>query len=218
MTNDGNDDNDAMTTLDLLLGTLLLSILHGIIPGHWLPVVALKKQFNWSAGLTLRVAALAASAHAVSTVALGLVLAWAGHFMAAQLETFTHWVMSIGLIGLGVFFMYQHYTHHHFHLSHESEVAHASRRRVIGLLALMMFLSPCLEIEAFFVLAGAQGWHTVALVSVVYAVLSVIGITLWVAVAQTGLQRLNWHRIEHNAGLISGGVLVLTGLMSFFAH
>ncbi len=59
-----------MTNLDLLLGTLLLSLLHGIIPGHWLPVVALKKQFGWPAGLTLRVAALAAAAHAVSTVAL----------------------------------------------------------------------------------------------------------------------------------------------------
>lgn len=205
-------------TTDLIFGTLLLSILHGIIPGHWLPVVALKKQFNWSAGLTLRVAALAASAHAVSTVALGLVLAWAGSFMAAQVEAFTHWVMPIGLIGLGIFFMYQHYTHHHFHLSHEEDVTHASPRRVVGLLALMMFLSPCLEIEAFFVLAGAQGWRTVALVSVLYAILSIVGITLWVAVAQTGLQRLNWHRIEHNAGLISGGVLVLTGLMSFFAH
>jgi len=205
-------------TTDLLLGTLLLSLLHGIIPGHWLPVVALKKQFGWSAGLTLRVAAMAAAAHAFSTVALGLGLAWAGSFMAEQVEAFTHWVMPIGLVGLGVFFMYQHHTHHHFHLNHEDDVTHASRRRVIGLLALMMFLSPCLEIEAFFVLAGAQGWRTVALVSGVYALLSVAGITLWVAVAQTGLQRLNWHRIEHNAGLISGGVLVLTGVMSFFAH
>lgn len=205
-------------TTDLLLGTLLLSLLHGIIPGHWLPVVALKKQFGWSASLTLRVAALAATAHAVSTVALGWALAWAGSFMAERVEMFTHWAMPIGLIGLGVYFMYQHHTHHHFHLSHEDDVAHASPRRVVGLLALMMFLSPCLEIEAFFVLAGAQGWRTVALVSVLYSVLSVAGITLWVAVAQAGLQRLNWHRIEHNAGLISGGVLVLTGLMSFFAH
>ena len=56
-------------TSDLLLGTLLLSVLHGVIPGHWLPVLALKKQFGWSAGLTLRVAALAASAHACSGVA-----------------------------------------------------------------------------------------------------------------------------------------------------
>ncbi|HNG90955.1 MAG TPA: hypothetical protein PK858_12145, partial [Saprospiraceae bacterium] len=67
-------------------------------------------------------------------------------------------------------------------------------------------------------MAGAQGWATVAWVGTVYALLSVLGITLWVALAQSGLQRLNWHRIEHNAGLISGGVLVVTGLLSFFAH
>ncbi|HMX41082.1 MAG TPA: hypothetical protein PK971_08025 [Saprospiraceae bacterium] len=205
-------------TSDLLLGTLLLSVLHGVIPGHWLPVLALKKQFGWSAGLTLRVAALAASAHACSTVALGLVLAWAGDWAAERMALFTHWVMPLGLVGLGVYFMYQHHTHHHFHLTHASDVAHASPRKVVGLLTLMMFLSPCLEIEAIFVMAGAQGWATVAWVGTVYALLSVLGITLWVALAQSGLQRLNWHRIEHNAGLISGGVLVVTGLLSFFAH
>ena len=203
-------------TNDLFWGTLVLSLLHGLIPGHWLPVVALKKQFGWSAGVTLRVAAMAASAHAISTIGLGIVLAWAGGWMADQVEAFTHWGMPLGLIALGIFFMYQHYMHHHFHLSHEEDVTHASRRKVIGLLVLMMFLSPCLEIEAFFVLAGTQGWHTVGLVSALYAFLSVAGITLWVAVAQTGLQRLNWHRIEHNAGLISGAVLVLTGVLSFF--
>jgi len=178
----------------------------------------LKKQFGWSAGVTLRVAVMAASAHAVSTIMLGLILAWAGSWMAEQVEVFTHWVMPVGLILLGIFFMYQHYTHHHFHLNHEEDVTHASRRRVVGLLALMMFLSPCLEIEAFFVLAGAEGWRFVGIVALMYGLLSVVGITLWVALAQTGLQRLNWHRIEHNAGLISGGVLVLTGIFSFFAH
>jgi nickel/cobalt transporter (NicO) family protein len=205
-------------TNDILAATLLISVLHGIIPGHWLPVLALKKRYDWSASVTLRVAAMAATAHAVSTVLLGILLASISHLAAEKMESYTHWIMPGGLIAMGIFFMYQHHTHHHFHLSHEDDVNNASRRKVVGLLALMMFLSPCLEIEAVFLKAGIEGFYAVGMVALIYGVVSVAGITLWVALAQRGLQRLNWHGIEHNAGLIAGLVLVLVGVASFWMH
>lgn len=205
-------------TSDILVATLIISILHGIIPGHWLPVLALKKRYDWSEGLTLRVAAQAAVAHAVSTVLLGWLLAGMSHYAAERIHHYTHWVMPIGLVLMGVFFMYQHHKHHHFHLSHEEDVSKANRRKVIGLLALMMFLSPCLEIEAVFLKAGVEGMRAVMVVSLIYAVVSVLGITLWVALAQRGLQRLNWHGIEHSAGLIAGFALVVIGVLSIWMH
>jgi hypothetical protein len=39
---------------------------------------------------------------------------------------------------------------------------------------------------------------------------------LWIHFAYKGLVKLNWHKWEHNAGLISGGVLIVTGILSFF--
>jgi nickel/cobalt exporter len=42
-------------TTDLLLGSLVLSLLHAAIPNHWLPIVAIGKRAGWSAAEKLRV-------------------------------------------------------------------------------------------------------------------------------------------------------------------
>lgn len=43
----------------LIIGSLALSILHAVIPSHWLPVVAIGRKENWAIGKVLRVTALA---------------------------------------------------------------------------------------------------------------------------------------------------------------
>lgn len=86
------------------------------------------------------------------------------------------------------------------------------------LLVFMMFLSPCLEIEAYFLMAGTQGWPMILTVGLLYTIVSVLGITFWVYLAQKGLHRFNWHRLEHSTGLVSGCILIITGIISFFTH
>ena len=81
---------------------------------------------------------------------------------------------------------------------------------------MMMFLSPCFEIEAYFLLAAGFGWQSVALLSVLFTAVTVLGMVTWVRMAFKGLLKFNWHAIEHNAGIITGITLVLTGIISFF--
>lgn len=204
--------------IELLTGAMLISLLHGLIPSHWLPLLALKTKFGWTSGYTLRIAFIASLAHVLSTVALGIGIGAASHSIADRVEVFTEWITPSILICLGLFFIWQHNRHHHFHLSGEQKLREASPKRVIGILLLMMFLSPCLEIEALFISAGAKGWGAMLMVGMIYAVVSCIGIVLWVAIAQKGLRKLNWHKLEHNSGLISGLVLILIGIISFFLH
>jgi hypothetical protein len=83
---------------------------------------------------------------------------------------------------------------------------------------LTMFLSPCLEIEALFVSAGAIGWEIVLIIALVYLVVTTLGMVLWMRLALHGLKRINAHQIEHNAGLISGLVLILTGVITYLVH
>jgi hypothetical protein len=89
---------------------------------------------------------------------------------------------------------------------------------VVWALTLAMFFSPCLEIEAYFLLAGAQGWSSVVLLSSLYLSISVIGMIVWVRLMFRGMQRYDWHLLEHNAGLITGATLIGTGVFSFFFH
>ncbi|MEQ1746882.1 MAG: hypothetical protein ABMA02_15725, partial [Saprospiraceae bacterium] len=59
----------------LLIGSLLLSFFHALIPSHWLPVLAIGRQEGWSSGRTLWITFVTGAAHVLSTVLVGVVLA-----------------------------------------------------------------------------------------------------------------------------------------------
>jgi putative Mn2+ efflux pump MntP len=204
--------------IELITGAALISLFHGLIPSHWLPMLALKSRYGWSNSYTLKIAFISAFSHVLSTVILGILLGLVSYSISDKVEVFTEWVTPAILIVLGLFFIWQHSRHHHFHLSGEEHLKAASPRKVIGILLVMMFLSPCLEIEALFISAGAIGWMAMLWVGLIYAIISCLGIVLWVAIAQKGLSKFNWHKLEHNSGLISGLILILVGLLSFFLH
>ena len=197
--------------LAIFSGSLLLSFFHAFIPSHWLPVLAVARRESWTTAQTLRVTLLAGLAHSLGTVLLGLVLASAGRAFSIDNQAFIHVAAPVLLIGLGVFYIYQHHTHHHFHLEKEPP-----KRGVILALALAMFLSPCLEIEGYFLAAGQFGWHFILFLSAAYIFVTVAGMTIWVWLALHGLRRLDWHALDHYAGLVAGLTLIFSGIALFF--
>lgn len=197
----------------LLAGSIILSVFHALIPSHWLPVLAVSRQAGWGVGRTLLVTFWAGFAHVLSTVLLGLGLAYAGKGLSLQVESFTHWIAPGLLVLLGIYFLYRHYYHHHFHLTGEH-----FKWGVLTSLMVAMFLSPCLEIEGFFLAAGQYGWSFVGLLAFTYAIVSITGMLVWVRLALAGLKRLDWHAWEHNAGLITGITLILSGLAMILWH
>ena len=200
----------------LITGGLVLSILHALIPNHWLPVLAISRKENWSIGQTTSVTFITGLSHALSTVLIGVVIGVVGVTLAEHIESFAHLVAPLILILLGLFYVYQHHRHKHFHL-HPQPKSISKRRVVVGLVV-AMFFSPCFEIEAYFLMAGAHGWEQVTLLAVLYTVVTVTGMVVWVRLAYKGLFKLNWHALEHNAGIITGVTLIVTGLASFFIH
>jgi nickel/cobalt exporter len=203
--------------ITLITGSLVLSILHGIIPNHWLPVLAISKKEKWDLSETSRVTIIAGLSHAASTVLIGVLLALVGAKLAAVVESFTAFVAPGLLVALGVFYIWQHSHHHHFHMHGHPEQA-SNKTRLIFSLASAMFFSPCFEIEAYFLVAGAEGWWLVALLAVLYTLVTISGMVIWVRLAHRGLLRMNWHSLEHNAGIITGITLVLSGALTFFLH
>ncbi|MCB0545346.1 MAG: hypothetical protein KDC70_17595 [Saprospiraceae bacterium] len=195
----------------ILAGSALLSLFHALIPSHWLPVLAIGRQENWPASRILWVTFLAGLAHVLSTVLLGSLLAFTGGVLAQRLEIFTAWISPALLSSLGIFYIYRHYFHHHFHL-HARHLPWG----VVTALAVAMFFSPCLEIEGYFLSAGQFGWGFVALLASLYGVLTILGMLAWMGLALSGLRGVNWHRWEHNAGLITGVTLIISGLALFF--
>jgi nickel/cobalt transporter (NicO) family protein len=214
MPTDGCIGRNSMVTL--ITGSLVLSVLHALIPNHWLPVLAISRKENWSIGQTTYVTFISGLSHALSTVLIGIVIGLLGITLAEYIEDFTHIIAPLILISLGCFYVYQHYRHKHFHL-HGQPKPSSRNRIVIGLL-IAMFFSPCFEIEAYFLMAGAHGWKHVTMLAILYTVVTVLGMVVWIRIAYKGLVKLNWHTLEHNAGIITGVTLIVTGIASFFIH
>jgi nickel/cobalt exporter len=201
----------------IIIGSFLISLLHAVIPSHWLPVLAIGRRENWGLKETERVTFISGLAHVLSTIIIGILLGLIGLELSENIEHFTHIIAPSILILIGLYFVKQHYVHHHFHLQNQ-KVTGKPKNKIIGGLVIAMFLSPCLEIEAYFFLAGTKGWWMLVSIALMYSIVSIAGMLLWIRLAYKGLLKLNWHRWEHNAGLISGGVLIVTGILSFFIY
>jgi len=199
----------------IIIGSLLLSVLHAVIPSHWLPIIAIGRKESWSVKEISEVTILSGLAHVVSTVILGVGFAALGIELTESIENFSRIMAPIILILLGLIFIYRNHRHKHFHLSQPER---KSKKEIIIALIISMFLSPCLEIEGYFLLAGSQGWNVVGMLVFLYSTITIIGMVVWVRFAYRGFLKLNWHSYEHNAGIITGLTLIGTGILTFFIH
>jgi len=202
--------------ITLITGSIALSLLHALIPNHWLPVLAIGKRENWSISKTTNVTLIAGLSHALSTVLIGVIIGVVGLKLADTVEYFTRFVAPSVLVALGLYYIVQHHRHKHFHLHiHQDAVPHG---KVIVSLTIAMFFSPCLEVEAYFLMAGTNGFWMVLLIGLIYTTVSVVGMILWIRLTYRGIAKLNWHSLEHNSGIITGVILILTGIASYFIN
>jgi len=199
--------------LTLVTGSFLLSLLHAVIPNHWLPILAIGKKEKWTLRETLFITVVAGLAHVASTLAIGWTLVFFGWEFSKNFENVTPFIAPMVLILIGIVFIYRHHKHKHFHVADQQH--QNSKAKMIGTLALAMFFSPCLEIEAFFLAAGSQSFWLTGLMSLVYTLVTLSGMVTWVSIAYHGLNKLNWHALEHKAGIITGVTLIVSGVLSY---
>jgi putative Mn2+ efflux pump MntP len=225
--------------IPILTGSLIISFLHTFLPSHWLPIVTIGKKEGWSLPYTLRISFLAGLTHAVSTVLLGYLLSRVGKSLTTQIDSLAHNLAPVLLILLGGLYIYQQriqtrrnqhadgqlgslggqdqnrHTHKHFHIPIPTNLIN---RKTILLLLVIMFFSPCIEVEGYFLLAGAYGNGFVLLIALFYTLVSIGGMLAWIGFAYLGVSRIRWHKIEHSAEMVTGITLIATGLLSFYLH
>jgi nickel/cobalt transporter (NicO) family protein len=202
----------------LLAGTFVLALVHALIPNHWLPLVAVARAEQWKMRDVTTITMLSATAHVLGTVALGLVLGFIGKELRDDYGHAIKVATSVLLILFGLIYYTVNLPHHHHSTQKDVVQYKRSKRRWILIFIVMMFLSPCLEVESLFLSAGVYGMASVTLLSVVYAVVSISGILLLVTLGHKGVNLLPAQFIEHHEKRISGVVLILVGIISFFLH
>ena len=199
----------------IISGALIISLLHAVIPNHWLPIIAIGRKEQWTTAEVTKVTFACAMAHGISTILIGVVLGFLGAKLDTNLTNFTNIIAPIVLIAMGLIFIYRHHRHKHFHITEDIKKK-KTKTAIITALVIAMFFSPCMEIEAYFLLAGTQAKWLVWFIALLYLVITTTGMVLLVRFAFKGLLKLNWHSLEHNAGIITGLTLVATGIITFF--
>ncbi|TFB11617.1 hypothetical protein E3V55_03305 [Candidatus Marinimicrobia bacterium MT.SAG.3] len=203
----------------IFLGSLLLSVIHASIPNHWLPLIAISKSENWSRRETLAATAIAGFSHTASTILIGILVGLLGFSLSENYESIVRIIAPVVLIVLGSMYFLLDMKHSHTHL-HDSEgkTGKRSKMAIISSLSFGMFFSPCIEIEAYYFSAGLIGWSGIVVVSVVYLIVTVIGMLILVDLGLKGINKLDWHFLEHNEKRVTGSVLILLGFLAFFVY
>ncbi len=209
----------------LIVGSLLLSITHALIPNHWFPLAAVSKSENWTKSETAQVTALTGFLHTISTIVIGIIIGFVGYKLGDTIETISEIYAPVILFGLGLYFIItnlRNKSHTHCHINPEQikQASKKSKTAIITALGTMMFFSPCVEIEAFYFTAGQYGWAGIITLSAIYLFVTVVVMIFIVELSRKSLNVLNkkLHFLEHYEKLVTGIILILLGILSFFIH
>ncbi|MBD2651993.1 hypothetical protein H6G45_00505 [Synechocystis sp. FACHB-383] len=219
------------TLIQILFGTLALSFIHASIPSHWLPLVTIGKTVGWSRAETLWITAITGFVHITSTLLIGIAVGLLGYQLGDNYKIVTHLIAPIVLIGLGLGylshplrqrFLSSSAQHDHDHVSVEAIAGSSDHSKwgIVMTLSAAMFVSPCLEIGAFYLSAGGGGWLGIVLVSTVYSLVTVLGMLMIV--------NWSWHKTEPflaafddwnlDSHVLTGAILIALGCFTFFIN
>jgi cadmium resistance protein CadD (predicted permease) len=203
--------------LSILAGAFLVSAAHAILPDHWLPMILISRAEKWTQAETLWITALVTIPHMVSTILLGLLVGLIGFRLSASFEALMEVVAPSMFILIGLIYVYRNYSgdDHHHHGADISSLGDRSKKAVVTFMATALFFSPCVPMGSYFFIVGAEGIANLALVSVIYVVVTLGILLLMVALGRKGVERIQWHFLEHNENLITGIVLIALGLFVF---
>jgi putative Mn2+ efflux pump MntP len=212
--------------LQILIGSLILSVTHALIPNHWFPLVAVSRSEKWSRTESLKVTAITGGMHTVSTIAIGILIGFIGFKLSSTIEMITNIIAPLLLIVLGIIFIIMFFVNpHHSHEHHgEIEVLEKSKKKskfaIIATLGTLMFFSPCIEIEAYYFTVGKYGWAGILTLSIVYLFVTVVELVILVDIGRKSLEKLNTklHFIDHYERIIMGSVLIVLGLFIHFVN
>ncbi|MEI7660770.1 MAG: hypothetical protein WCK34_01160 [Bacteroidota bacterium] len=206
----------------VFIGSLMLSIIHALIPNHWLPLIAVGKTEKWGPKQALWATIVTGAAHSLSTVMIGIVVGLVGYRLSAGYSVISETIAPAILVGLGIIYImlgFRHHNHHHGHQATDLLAGKGNnksgRAAILASLSMAMFLTPCVEIEAYYFQAGTICWIGIFIVSAVYVVTTLVVMVFLVTLGMKGASLLISRFPANLEKTITGLVLVALGILAF---
>lgn len=209
--------------LNIFLGSLALSVVHFLIPNHWMPIVVMARSERWDQGRSLRIAALAGFSHTASSIIIGVAVGALGLKLTEVSKTAMELVAPVIFLIFGIMYILagirdniRDHKHRHIHLE---EATKKKTRAAVTAIVIAMFFSPCMEIDTYFFNASLAGWQGILIVLVTYLLVTVAGIILMVRLGLKGVEAVKLQFLEQYEKHIMGFILILMALTFYvFLH
>ena len=204
--------------IHVLFGAMILSIVHALMPDHWIPLVMISRTEKWSLIETSCITALIAIPHIISTILIGIIIGIIGYKLSFTHEFVMRIVAPLILIAIGFIYVsldFRSNSQHHDFIKTDT-LSKKSKSAIIFPLATALFFSPCVAIGSYFFVAGTRGWSGIVMVSAIYLIVTVFGMILMVNLAIKGVEKIRLHFLEHHEKLVTGIVLIILGVMIYF--
>lgn len=187
----------------MVAGIAGISLLHAIVPHHWLPYVIVGRRQGWQTRKIITLLSVGALVHTLSTLAVGLAIGYLGHEIGQRLEAFHGIIPGLILVAFGSGFFLSNSKH--FHGEFNEKVAASS-------LIFMLGLSPCLVVAPVFIILGPLGLANVVKISLVMSMVSILGMTFfgWLAIKGLNSVKLEW--LEQHESRVMGTLLMILGV------
>jgi nickel/cobalt transporter (NicO) family protein len=205
----------------VFIGSILLSSIHAMIPNHWLPLIAVGRTEKWTRNQTLGATVITGAAHTLSTILIGIVVGFIGYKLSARYSAISETIAPGILIGMGLLYIFRDFrSHPHTHDMNPLITEPVQKRSrwiaILTSLSIAMFLTPCIEIEAFYFQAGTIGWIGIFIVSAVYLLTTLLVMLLLVYLGMKGVRTFDSEFLEHHEKGITGIVLVTLGFIALW--
>lgn len=211
-----------MDMIHVLFGAMILSIIHALMPDHWIPIVMISRTEKWSRTETSWITALIGIPHIISTILIGILIGIIGYKLSSAHELVMRATAPLILIVIGLIYVSLDFKddskHHHQDFIKTDSLSKNSKFAIIFPLATALFFSPCVAISSYFFVAGTRGWHGIVVVSAIYLNVTIVGMVLMVNTALKGVKKLEWHFLELHEKLVTGIALIILGVLIYFVE
>jgi len=206
---------------EIFIGSIVLGLIHPLFPNHWIPLIAISKTEKWSTKETVYATLITGFSHTLSTIIIGIIVGFVGIKLSENYSYITKVAAPLILLIIGIIYLFldfRSHHHNHFEINNDKLKNIRSKAAIITTLCIGMFLSPCIEIEAYYFRAATKGWLGILIVSVVYLTMTLTIMTTLVYVGLKGVNKFNTQYLEHHEKRITGIVLIILGLFAYFVE
>ena len=208
-----------MNIIQVLIGAFILSVIHALMPDHWIPLVMISRTEKWSRIETSWITAFIAIPHIISTILIGIIIGIIGYKLSSTHEFVMRVAAPLILIAIGLIYVsldFKGDVHPHKDSIKTDVRSKNSKFAILFPLATALFFSPCVATGSYFFVAGTRGWSGIVMVSSIYLIVTILGMVLMVNLGLRGIEQIKWRLLECHEKIITGIVLIILGVLIYF--